>query len=65
MPDGPAPKAPAVLRKWQFFPHSSGHTGINRYWWSDGSTTEDEVKSHTEAISRLAIIQAKGCAKPD
>jgi hypothetical protein len=64
MPDGFAPKPLAVLKKWQFFPDGGGQTGINRYWWSDGSTTEDEVKSHAEAISRLAFIRSKGCLKP-
>ncbi len=66
MPEKPkhSPRTP-VLMKWRFAPaDKGGETGEARYWWSDGSKTQERVASHADAVSRLKAIQDSGGVKP-
>ena len=56
-------KAP-LLKKWRFKQDEQGNEGEARYWWSDGSKSEERVISHRDAIARLTIIQDNGGEKP-
>jgi hypothetical protein len=52
------------LMKWRFVPDRKGETGQARYWWSDGSRTEEKVASRWDAVARLTIIQDNGGIRP-
>jgi hypothetical protein len=60
VPEASKKAKPVLLVKWWFVRGKKGEAGEARYWWSDGSKTKDEVASHTDAVSRLKIIQDNG-----
>ncbi|MCB8875939.1 hypothetical protein [Acidisoma silvae] len=62
--DEKLPKNPALLKKWRFAADKKGAGGEARYWWSDGSRTEERVESHLDAVARLKDLQDKGAVKP-
>jgi hypothetical protein len=53
-----------LLKKWRFKEDEKGPGGEARYWWSDGSKTEERVNSHMDAVGRLAAVQDSGGRKP-
>ena len=56
-------KAPPMLIKWHFVPDKKDHHGPEgeaRYWWSDGSKTEETIASYVDALARLKAIQDNG-----
>jgi hypothetical protein len=64
MPERSKSKAMStVLIKWRFVPDQKGESGQARYWWSDGSRTEDKVASYIDAVARLTTIQDNGGVK--
>jgi hypothetical protein len=59
------PRRTPLLMKWRFAPaDKGGEAGEARYWWSDGSKTQEPVASHADAVSRLKAIQDTGGVKP-
>jgi hypothetical protein len=59
----PKKKAP-LLKKWRFEEDKKGHGGEAKYWWSDGTKSEERVSSHVDAVARLKDIQDGGGLKP-
>jgi hypothetical protein len=49
-----------MLVKWRFVPDKKGSAGEARYWWSDGSRSEEKVASLVEAVRKLKVIQDNG-----
>ena len=54
-----------LLKKWRFVESKKEESGKAKYWWSDGSKTEEQVTSHMDAIGRLKAIQDNGGEKPE
>jgi hypothetical protein len=58
MPEWFKHKAKSILLlEWRFVPDKEGETGQARYWWSDGSRTEENADSYIDAVARLKINQ--------
>jgi hypothetical protein len=53
-----------VLVKWRFDPGKDETSSRSKYWWSDGSKTEQPAASYLDAVGRLRIIQDGGGEKP-
>jgi hypothetical protein len=43
--------------KWRLMPDKWDGAGLARYWWSDGSKTDEKVASRVDAFARLKVIQ--------
>ena len=54
-----------LLKKWRFVEGKKEASGKAKYWWSDGSKTEEQVTSHMDAVGRLKTIQDSGGGKPE
>ncbi len=63
MPKASKKPKPTLLVKWRFVPDKKGSAGEARYWWSDGSRSEEPVASLVEAVRKLKVIQDNGGAK--
>jgi hypothetical protein len=51
---------PILLVKWRFAADKKGEAGEAKYWWSDGSKTQEKVASHVDAVRLLKNIQDNG-----
>jgi hypothetical protein len=59
-------REPPMLVKWRFVSDKKdqlGSEGEARYWWSDGSKSEEKVGSLMEAVFKLKVIQDSGGEK--
>ena len=54
---------PARLVKWRFKPDKNADMGEVKYWWSDGSKTQETAASYVDAIP-LGHDPRHGSAKP-
>jgi hypothetical protein len=60
VPNASKNKKPPMLVKWRFVPSKKGSAGEARYWWSDGTKSEEKVASLVEAVLKLKVIQDNG-----